>query len=97
MRAHRHVAQRRALALYPASYPRGPAQIELQRAFSLVRSGDVANGSRHVLDTMTALPPEHHVRPVVDLSHKVLEAVPASEHHRSAVRELREYLTGRNV
>src|SRR6266540_3364052 len=33
-------AQRRALALYPASYLRGPAQIELQRAFCLVRDGD---------------------------------------------------------
>jgi len=85
-------AQQKALALYPASYPRGPAQIELQRAFCLVRSGDVGVGADHALSVMTALPAEHHVRPVVDLGHKVLQAIPATEANRPGVARFREYL-----
>jgi tetratricopeptide (TPR) repeat protein len=85
-------AQRRALALYPASHPRGPAQIELQRAFCLVRGGDVTSGARHAVDTMARLPREHYDLPVADLGHQVLDAVPASERRRAGVTELGECL-----
>jgi hypothetical protein len=85
-------AQRRALALCAASHPRRPTLIELQRAFCLVRGGDVTNGARHAVDTMAGLPREHYVREVVDLGQKVLEAVPASERRRAGVTELGEYL-----
>jgi tetratricopeptide (TPR) repeat protein len=85
-------AQRRAVALYPASYPRGPAQIELQRALCLVACGDVATGAEHALNAMSALPTEHHVRPVVDLGHKVFQAIPYSEHRRPSVARFGEYL-----
>lgn len=84
-------ARQQALALYPASYPRGPAQVDLLSAFCIVRDGDVTNGARQALDTMTSLPTEHHVRPVVDLGQKVLDAVPAEERHRAGVAELAEY------
>jgi tetratricopeptide (TPR) repeat protein len=85
-------AQRRAVALYPASYPRGPAQIELQRALCLVACGDVATGAEHALNAMSALPTEHHVRPVVDLGHKVFQAIPYSEHRQPSVARFGEYL-----
>lgn len=88
------VASRRAVALYPASFRRDLAQIELLRAFCLVRSGDVTGGARHVIDTMSGLPREQHVRPVVDLGQQVLDAVPAGERHLPGVREVREYLQG---
>jgi len=85
-------AQRRALALYPASYPRGPAQIELQRALCLVSCGDVSAGVEHALNIMAGLPAEHRVRPVVDLGHKVLQAIPATEGSQPGVARFREYL-----
>jgi transcriptional regulator with XRE-family HTH domain len=85
-------AQRRAIPLYPVSYQRGPAQIELQRALCLVGSGDVVTGIRHAQTTMVALAPEHYIRPVVDLGHKVLGAVPLSDRSRRVVSEFRDYL-----
>src|SRR3954463_3495917 len=40
-------AQDAALAAFPVTYRRGPAQIELQRALCLVRDNDVTGGVRH--------------------------------------------------
>jgi tetratricopeptide (TPR) repeat protein len=86
-------AQDRALALYPASYPRGPAQIELQRALCLVRSGDARAGARHAQATMASLPREQHNLPIIDLGRTVLRAVPAAAHRQPAVAEFHEYLS----
>ncbi len=85
-------AQTAALALYPATELRGPVMIELQRALCLVRTGDITPGVEHAHTVMSGLPREHHVRPVVDLGHKVLDAVPATEQGRDGVRAFRAYL-----
>jgi tetratricopeptide (TPR) repeat protein len=85
-------AQRRAIDLYPASYPRGPAQIELLRALCLVTSGDASAGAGHALGVLTGLRADDRVRPVVDLGHRVLAAVPAAELRRPQVAELRKHL-----
>lgn len=88
-------AQRRALALYPASHQRGPAQIELMHALCLVRCGDVTVGMRHALQVMDRLPQKHQVRPVTDLGYKVLHAVPHDQRQLGDVRELGDYLEQR--
>jgi hypothetical protein len=87
-------AQVAARALLPASRVRGPAGLELHRALCHVRAGDVAPGVEHAHAVMTSLPREHHVRPVVELGHKVLDAVPAAERERDGVRAFRAYLGG---
>jgi hypothetical protein len=85
-------AQDRAVQLYPASFPRGRAQIELQRAICLVHEGDVAAGVGHARSVLAGLPAEHHNRPVDDLGQRVLEAVGASDRRRPAVTEYADYL-----
>jgi hypothetical protein len=87
------IAQERALAAYPAAYRRGPAQIELQRALCLVRSSDVTEGVRHAQTIMARLSPTEYIRPIFDLSYRVLEAVPIEQHAHSAVAELRDCVT----
>lgn len=85
-------AQSRALALYPPNDFRSPAQIELQRALCLVGTGDIHGGIRHALHVVASLPARHRVRPVADLGHKVLRAVPVSEQRQGEVGEYRECL-----
>jgi transcriptional regulator with XRE-family HTH domain len=85
-------AQDRALALYPHDDLRSPAQIELQRAMCLVSMGDVAQGAHHAQEVLSNLPTMHRVRPVADLGHKVLRAVPTAEQHQATVNEYRECL-----
>ncbi len=87
-------AQQAALALYVHSYDhlRGPAQIELQRALCLVRSGDIALGAGHAQTVITDLPVMHRCRVVADLGQKVLGAIPANERRHSSVQEYRECL-----
>lgn len=80
-------AQTAALALYPGDDLRSPAQIELQRALCLVGAGDVLVGIRHAQEVIIGLPAMHRVRPVADLGHKVLRAVPLSARHKADVEE----------
>jgi hypothetical protein len=87
------VAQAQALAAYPASYRRGPAQIELQRALCLVRGNDVTGGVRHAQTVITALSPADYIRPIFDLSRRVIDAVPPAQQPHAAVAELRDCLT----
>jgi transcriptional regulator with XRE-family HTH domain len=87
------IAQTAALALNPRDDLRSPAQIELQRALCLVSSGDVLQGVRHAHSIIRNLPDAHRVRPVDDLGHKVLRAVPAAERHRAEVRDYHECLS----
>jgi hypothetical protein len=84
------VAQAQALAAYPASYRRGPAQIELQRALCLVRSSDVSGGISHAQTVLAGLSPAEHIRPIFDLSRRVLDAVPIAQQPHAAVIELRD-------
>ena len=86
------VAQDQALAAYPATYRRGPAQIELQRALCLVRSNDVTGGVQHAQTIMAGLSAADHVRPVFDLGCRVLDAVPVAQRPHVAVAELRDCL-----
>jgi transcriptional regulator with XRE-family HTH domain len=84
------VAQEQALAAYPAAYRRGPAQIELQRALCLVRSDDITGGVQHAQTVMAGLSPAEYIRPIFDLSRRVLNAVPIAQQPHSAVIELRD-------
>jgi tetratricopeptide (TPR) repeat protein len=85
-------AQGRALALYPVNDLRSPAQIELQRALCLVSAGDVLPGVCHAQSIVSNLPAMHRVRPVADLGHKVLRAVPIAEQQRASIQEYHECL-----
>lgn len=85
-------AQQAALRLYSDSNMRSPAQIELQRALCLVRSGDLVQGTRHAQTTITNLPAMHRIRPVVDLGQKVFSVIPARERRHSWAREYHECL-----
>jgi transcriptional regulator with XRE-family HTH domain len=87
------VAQAQALAAYPASYRRGPAQIELQRALCLVRSNDVAGGISHAQAVLAGLSPAENIRPIFDLSRRVLDAVPIAQQSHTAVTDLHDCLT----
>ncbi len=86
-------AQASALALYPADDMRSPAQIELQRALCLIGSGDVLDGVRHAQSVINGLPEMHRIRPVADLGHKVLRAIPAQRRENADVREFNECLS----
>ncbi|MGH3838387.1 MAG: hypothetical protein ACRDSF_22235 [Pseudonocardiaceae bacterium] len=85
-------AQQAALRLYPDSYMRSLAQIELHRALCLTRSGDFTQGTRHAQTTITNLPVMHRIRPVADLGQRVLGVIPAHERRRSWAQEYRECL-----
>jgi hypothetical protein len=85
-------AQQAALGLYHDSDMRGPAQIELQRALCLVRSGDLAQGTRHAQTIITNLPVMHRIRPVADLGQRVLSGIPPHERRQSWAQEYRECL-----
>jgi transcriptional regulator with XRE-family HTH domain len=92
--AEAQAAQGRAITLYPAGYPQGPAQIELQRALCQVVAGDVGGGVAHAYSVMVGLPAEHHVRPVSALGRRVLHVVPQAERDRPDVVDFSAYLTG---
>lgn len=89
-------AQRQALALYPPSYPHGSAQVELLKAFCLVRAGDVLGGVRYAQETMSRLTDAERIRPVVGLGYKILEVVPKAEQRTAAVADFRAYLATPN-
>ncbi len=90
--ARAEAAQHAALRLYPTTNRRGPAQIELMRALCLVRSGDTVAGLKHAQATMTGLAQIHQIRPVVDLSWKILDSLPAAGRKSPAANEFRDYL-----
>lgn len=85
-------AQDRAVAVYPARYSRGPAQIELQRALCMVADGDAIGGADHATKTLESLVEGDQIRPIFSLSREVLGAIPTREQTRPAVAELRDRL-----
>ncbi|MFI6228646.1 helix-turn-helix domain-containing protein [Micromonospora echinospora] len=79
-------AQDTALALYPAVQVWPRSLVELHRATGMVRSGDVSGGIAYAGDVLDALPAHNQL--VRFVTGRVVEAVPAVERSRPAVREL---------
>lgn len=86
-------AQDAAIAVYPPSYRRGPAQIELQRSMCLAQVGDSDQAARNARTVIEQLPAADHIRPIADLSQRVLSAIPAADTNRPEVRSYRELLS----
>jgi DNA-binding XRE family transcriptional regulator len=85
-------AQQTALRMYPPENRRQPAQIGLQRALCLAMVGDVTESVAQAGRMLTELPSSDHVRPVLDLGQRVLEAVSADDRDRPDVAAYRELL-----
>ena len=85
-------AQAAAIAAYPSEYARGPIQIELQRALCLVNIGEIDEGVRHAHKTLTTTAHADRIRPVIDLSHRVVAALPPTALRRPEVIAYRELL-----
>ncbi len=86
-------AQDAAVVLYPPSYVRGPAQIELQRALCFARMGDSAGAAQHALRQLQLLSTADQIRPIVDLAHRVNGSIPDSDGRLPEVAGFREFLT----
>lgn len=80
------LAQTAALNLYTETHVRGPAQIELQRALCMVRSGDVMPGVAHAEKVMAGVPKEHLNRTVSDIGWRVFSSVPIADRDRTNVQ-----------
>jgi hypothetical protein len=85
-------AQDAAVLLYPSTYVRGPAQIELQRAVCLARMGDSAGAARHAQGQLERLSAADQIRPIVDLAHRVNGFIPTTDSGLPEVANFREYL-----
>jgi transcriptional regulator with XRE-family HTH domain len=85
-------AQSAAIAAYPETYRRGPAQIELQRAMCLAKMRDTTAAVQHAQGVIADLPDSERIRPVVDLGRKVLDAVPQEDQQRPEVVGYRAFL-----
>jgi hypothetical protein len=81
-------AQDRALALYPAPFVRGRAQVLLHRATCMVRDGDIAGGLGFATDVLDRLPSQHRTEPVHAIGRQTLAALPAAEQGRAQATEL---------
>jgi hypothetical protein len=69
------------------------ADIELDTAVGLIRSGDPSQGARHVVATVEALPDGYrHSALIRQNAARVLELVPASAARTPAVSDARELL-----
>jgi len=86
-------ATTQGLALYESSSNvRWPFGLEMNRACSLVRSGDIAEGLNHARVVIKGLPEAYCTQNVIDRGRKLLGAVPQTEQRRSSVREYRDWL-----
>ncbi|WP_147944537.1 helix-turn-helix transcriptional regulator [Microbispora sp. CSR-4] len=82
-----------AIAAYPPWKVRPIAQVQLHRAATAVRLGDLEGGLGHAGAVLDRLDPAHHTMFVRGAAARVLEAVPAVEAaHTPAVEEYRERL-----
>jgi hypothetical protein len=85
-------AQDAALALYPVR-GRGRTQVEMHRAETLIRSGDIDGGARHCTQVLASLAPAWRGDTLITSSARAaLSAVPAAMGQRQPVREAREML-----
>jgi tetratricopeptide (TPR) repeat protein len=86
-------AQDAALALYPPAAYQGPAQVELHRALCLITAGDPAEGARHAIGVLQALPAGHHHDALVRRTAEfTLAAVPGDALALPDVRQARHML-----
>jgi hypothetical protein len=82
-----------ALALYPPAAHQGPAQVELHRAICLIVAGDPAEGARHTVHTIQALPTGHRQDGLVHRTAALaLDLVPDSARALPAVAQARDLL-----
>jgi hypothetical protein len=88
-------AQDQALELYPASFRRDRAKIELHRADCLVRAGDITGGIDHATAVLKGIPTDRTVV-LLDVATAVFDAVPSAERGRPSVRDYQELLATRD-
>ena len=81
------------LALYDATNVRWPAVLELNLAFCLVQSGDVAEGLRHAQTLIESLPEGQFSSPMANDTRKLLRAVPLKYQRTAEVQQYREWVT----
>jgi transcriptional regulator with XRE-family HTH domain len=87
------IAQEAALARYPASAFRGPAQVQLHRAMCVITAGDPSEGALQAIRSLEALP--HHCRDNAVIRRTAalaLGAIPDRARTLPAVAEARELL-----
>lgn len=85
-------AQDAAVPLYPPTYLRGPAQIELQRALCMQRVGDSRAAAGHALTVLRSLPAADRIRPIVDLACRVDASIPVGDRNLPEVVAYRDFL-----
>ena len=85
-------AQQQALAAYPPHQIRQAAQVELHRAISAVRNGDLVSGLDLARNVLSGLSGQDRTRYVQHVAVTVLESVPVAEASRPRVAEYRECL-----
>jgi hypothetical protein len=86
-------AREQALALYDGVMWRGPAQVNLHRATSMIASGDIGEGARHATAVLAPLSEaQRSNRLVRTLAVRTLATVPDKARSEPAVAELREVL-----
>lgn len=87
-------AQRAASALYrhDPSNVRWPAGVELNRAFCLVRNGDVTEGVAHARTIIAELPASQQAQDIYMGARDVLNAIPRADGDKPAANEYREWL-----
>jgi len=84
-------ARERALKIYPAQTWRGPTQIRLHRAASLIAEGDVSEGAKYATRVLAPLSADRRSdRFVGAITERTLAVVPARAYERPAVADLRE-------
>lgn len=84
------LAIERALALYPDTDSRTPAQVKLMQAFSRVRSGDITEGIQRARKVYEPISPEQRTTMVDALARRVLRSVPDDARDRPDVSEYRD-------
>jgi hypothetical protein len=85
-------SQQETINVYPAHMYRQVAQVQLQRAYTAVRMGDIGGGLEHAAQTLNALSVADRTQYVLTAGAAVLRVVPEVERRRSAVIEYREQL-----
>lgn len=85
-------AQRATLALYHPSMVRQSANVELLRAASLIRDGEVSDGVAHAQRTLASLDVGYRTVVVQATAQMVLSSIPRSELQRSLVAEYKATL-----
>ncbi|GLZ00760.1 hypothetical protein [Actinoplanes sp. NBRC 103695] len=85
-------AQKRALELYPAANYLDRTLIYLDQAACLIQEGDLKGGSRHVVNVLSALPPQQLDRLVIARAEAIVGPALPADADSSAVREVHEFL-----